>query len=132
MTMHQFGEVESDFTPLTKAFNDRRKDSPMPVLLELVKKIHDSQKDLDDRLTRHMTDETSELAMAVAKLMREAFPEGDPEGHRRHHELVIKRAEEQAAFWKEMRIAGGKWLGLGILTFIAGAAWTAFLNGPHK
>jgi len=132
MTMHQFGEDDSDFAPLADSFNDRRKDSPMPVLLELVRQVHESQKNLDKRLTRHMTDETNELALAVSKLMREAFPEGDPEGHRRHHELVIKQAEEKAKFWQEMRVAGAKWLGLGVLTFLAGAAWTAFLNGPHK
>lgn len=104
----------------------------MPVLLELVKQVHASQKDLDARLTKHMTDETHDLAVAVTKLMQDAFPAGDPEGHRRHHELVIQQAEEKAKFWQEMRIAGAKWLGLGILTFLAGAAWTAFLNGPHK
>jgi hypothetical protein len=112
-------------------FLDRRQDSPMPVLLELVKKIHDSQKNLDARLTQHMTEETSELAMAVAKIMKDAFPEGDPLGHRLHHELVIKQAEEKAQFWAEMRIAAGKWLGLGILVFLLTAAWGQFLKGPH-
>ena len=103
----------------------------MPVLLALVQKVHESQQELDAKLTRHMTDETDELAQAITKLMKEAFPEGDPDGHRRHHELVILREEEKAKFWHEMRIAAAKWAGLGLLTFIAGAAWTKLLAGPH-
>ena len=131
MTMHNFGDDTSDFTPLADSFNDRRKDSPMPVILELVKQIHTSQKKLDEKLTRHMTDETDELAQAIARLMADAFPESDPSGHRLHHELVIRQAEEKAKFWAEMRVAAAKWLGLGVLTFLAGAAWTQFLKGPH-
>lgn len=103
----------------------------MPVLLELVKQVHASQKALDLKLTHHMTDETEELAQAIAKLMREAFPEGDPDGHRRHHELVIQREEERAQFWHEMRVAAAKWAGLGVLGFLVAAAWTQFLKGPH-
>ena len=47
MTMHNHYEETSGFTPLANEFNDRRKDSPMPVLLELVKQVHASQKKLD-------------------------------------------------------------------------------------
>ena len=131
MTMHNFAEDTSGFTPLADSFNDRRKDSPMPVILELVKQVHASQKELDRKLTRHMTDETDELAQAIARLMADAFPESDPSGHRLHHELVIKQAEEKAKFWQEMRVAAAKWAGLGLLTFLVGAAWTTFLKGPH-
>lgn len=102
----------------------------MPVLLELVRQVHASQKALDKKLTHHIEEETDELARAIAKLLAEAFPEADPSGHRRHHELVIQQAEEKAKFWGEMRVAAAKWLGLGVLTFLAGAAWTQFLRGP--
>jgi hypothetical protein len=133
MTMHNFhDDDDSDFTPLAESFLERRKGSPMPVILELLRQVHESQKQLDKKLSQHMTDETDELTQAVAKLMMEAFPESDPLGHRAYHEASIKRAEDQAKFWHEMRVAGAKWLGLGVLTFLAGAAWTAFLNGPHK
>ena len=132
MTMHQFHDDRtSDFNPLAAEFNDRRKDSPMPVLLELVKQVHASQKDLEKKLTRHMTDETDELAAAIARLMADAFPESDPSGHRLHHELVIKQAEEKAKFWAEMRMAAAKWAGLGLLGFLATAIWTQVLKGPH-
>jgi hypothetical protein len=123
--------MTSDFAALTAEFTDRRKESPMPVILELVKQIHESQKELDKKLTAHMTNETTELAEAITRLMSEAFPAGDPEGHRHHHELVIKRAEESAKFWGEMRIAAGKWIGLGVLGFLVTAAWQTFLKGPH-
>jgi len=133
MTMHNFHQEEggSGFTPLVSQFNDRRKDSPMPVLLALVQKVHESQKELDRKLTKHMTEETDELAKAITKLMAEAFPEGDPDGHRRHHELVIQQAEERAKFWHEMRLAVAKWAGLGVLSFLVVAAWNKFLQGPH-
>jgi hypothetical protein len=123
--------MSSDFTPLAEAFSDRRKDSPMPVLLELVKQVHDSQKALDVKLTAHMMNETGELAEAITKLMSEAFPAGDPDGHRRHHELVIQQAEERAKFWQEMRVAAAKWAGLAVLSFLVIAAWQQFLKGPQ-
>jgi len=116
---------ESDFAILSGEFSDRRRDSPMPVILELLRRVHESQKDLDARLTVHMSEETDELAQAVAKLMAEAFPESDPSGHRLHHELVIKQAEEKAKFWQEMRIAAAKWAGLGLLAFLASAVFVA-------
>ena len=116
---------ESDFAILSGEFSDRRRDSPMPVILELLRRVHESQKDLDARLTVHMSEETDELAQAVAKLMAEAFPESDPSGHKLHHELVIKQAEEKAKFWQEMRIAAAKWAGLGLLAFLASAVFVA-------
>jgi hypothetical protein len=118
-------EDDSDFSVLTAEFSDRRRDSPMPVILELVTQIHKSQKALDDKLTHHMVNETQELAEAIAILMKSAFPEGDPDGHRRHHELVIKQAEEKAKFWHEMRVAAAKWAGLGLLAFLASAIFVA-------
>ena len=125
MTIHNHhADESSDFTPLAKTFKDRRQDSPMPVLLELVKQVHESQKTLEAKVTNHMTNETAELASAITKLMKDAFPEGDPDGHRRHHELVIQREEERAKFWQEMRIAGGKWAGLGVLGLLATLVWT--------
>lgn len=128
--MTDLNTSDSDFAALSAEFTDRRRDSPMPVILELLRQVHVSQKALDAKLTEHMTMETTELAESIAQLMSAAFPEGDPEGHRLHHELLIKQAEERAKFWQEMRIAGAKWLGLGVLTFLAGAAWTSFLKGP--
>jgi hypothetical protein len=101
-------------------------------LLELVRIIHDNQLLIDAKLTRHMDTETEELAEAITRLMADAFPAGDPSGHRRHHELVIKQAEERAAFWRVMRIEIGKWGLIGFLGWAVFALWQALLNGPHK
>ena len=111
--------------------SDRRGSDYMQTVLSLLNRIHDSHVELDKKLTKHMTEETDELAKAITKLMGDAFPEGDPDGHRRHHELVIKQAEEKAKFWSEMRVAAAKWAGLGLLAFAATSMWTNFLKGPH-
>ena len=123
---------ESDFTPLVRRFNDRRQGSPMPILLELVKQIHESQKILDKKLTDHMAKESDELAQAVRKILDDSFPEGDPAGHRRYHEASIAKAEAEAKFWQEMRLAATKWAGLGALGFVATALWVAFKAEVHK
>ena len=86
-------------------------------ILELVRVIHDNQVEMDRKLTRHMEVETEELAEAITRLMADAFPAGDPGGHRRHHELVIKQAEERAAFWRTLRIEIAKW---GLVGFLDG------------
>ena len=86
----------------------------------------------DTRLSQHMHDETLELAEAIVKLMLRAFPEGDPDGHKRHHEAVIKAAEEKAEFWKSMRKKVTEWGLVGVLGWAAFALWAAFLKGPVK
>jgi hypothetical protein len=104
----------------------------MPVLLELVKQIHESQKALDQKLTDHLAQETEALAVAVKKLLQDSFPEGDAAGHKRAHEAQIEAASERAKFWHEMRLAAAKWAGLGLLGFIATALWIAFKTEVHK
>jgi hypothetical protein len=62
--------------------------------------------------------------------MSKAFPAGDPQGHRAHHEAVIKKAEESAQFWKTMRVELGKWGLLCFVGFMLIAGWKHFLEGP--
>lgn len=109
------------------------------VLLTLVQNVHDDIKtihgdikSLDIRLTKHMTDETMELAQEISKLMAAAFPEGDPTGHRKHHEAVIAKAEARAAFWRKMLEEITKYGLIGLIGWLALTAWSAFLQGPHK
>jgi hypothetical protein len=120
-------DQSSDYAALAPEFNDRRRDSPMQ-LLHLVQRIDRNQVKMDEKLSKHMATETHELAEAITKLMADAFPLGDPGGHRRHHELVIKQAEERAKFWQEMRIAGAKWAGVGALGLLAGLIWTGAMT----
>ncbi len=109
------------------------------LLLAMVRDVHSDVKDLhttitalDTRLTKHMTDETLELAQEISKLMASAFPEGDPTGHRKHHEAVIAKAEARATFWRKMAEEITKYGLIGFLGWLAVTAWQAFLQGPHK
>lgn len=99
---------------------------------EDIKTVHRNVKSLDSRLSKHMTEETMELAQEISKLMAAAFPEGDPSGHRKHHEAVIANAEARAAFWRKMLDEITKWGLFGVLGWLASVAWSAFLQGPHK
>lgn len=117
---------------MTEEFIERRKTDQMQVILQLVQQIHDNQIAMDAKLTKHMTEETKELAEAIKKLMDDSFPDGDPSGHRRAHEVRIKREEERAEFWKKMRLELGKWGLLGLVGWLVVVAWQAFLQGPHK
>jgi hypothetical protein len=111
---------------------------PVSEVTVLIHLLHDDIKTvkscvatLDGRLSKHMTDETLELAEAIATIMNKSFPEGDPHGHRRHHELSIKAAEDKAAFWKKMRDEISKYGLIGIIGWVAFVAWAAFVKGPR-
>jgi len=116
---------------MTPPLNEDRRSND-PILMTLIQQIHDSQMALDKKLSEHMISEPVEIGEKIAGLMQAAFPEGDPEGHRRHHELVIAQAEEKAEFWKAMRKEIGKWGLIGVLSFIVVAIWHSFLQGPPK
>lgn len=118
-------------------FPERRAETS--ALLALVQTVHDDVKnlhtninDLNNRLTAHMTDETMELAREISKMMADAFPEGDPKGHRKHHEAVIAKAEARAAFWKKMLEEISKYGLLGFFGWLVTLAWSGFVQGPHK
>jgi len=118
--------------------SDRRSNDDKAVITlvqivhETIIKLDGTVKSLDTKLSKHMTEETHELATAITSLMREAFPEGDPDGHRRHHELVIKQAEARAKFWEKMRDALVQYGLLGFVGWAGYAVWKAFLMGPIK
>jgi len=110
-----------------------------PELLMLVQQIHESQMQLqasqdalNDKLTAHMTEEAQELASAIERLMSDAFPAGDPAGHKRYHEAFIQQAEDKAEFWKKMRLELAKWGLLGFLGWAVVTLWQAFLHGPSR
>lgn len=107
---------------------DRR--STTPELLMLVEQIHKNQVALTEKLTTHMNAETHELAEAITSLMKEAFPDGDPDGHRRRHELELEELKEKTEFWKKMRLALAQWGLIGFVGWLFITGWNAFLLGP--
>ena len=112
------------------AGGDRRVEAEA-VLLH-IQELQLSVKELKSQMTYHHEIFRGEVEKSVEKVYVSAFPDGDPTGHRRHHELVIQREEERIAFWHEMRMAAAKWAGLGILGFLAAAVWIAIKTEAHK
>jgi hypothetical protein len=50
--------------------------------------------------------------------LAKGFPDGDPDGHRRAHEALIKRAEAKARFYEDLRgelAKKGLWALIGLL-----------------
>jgi len=78
-------------------------------IIMLLKVVHDKIETMDTKLTQHIHDETLSLAEEIASLMIKSFPEGDPDGHRKYHELSLKRAKASADFWEKMRFEISKW-----------------------
>ena len=108
--------------------SDRRnQDALLSMLATLLKE----QREMDAKLTKHIADEAIDFERMVASAMALAYPSGDAAGHRKHHEALITLAEEQAEFWKKMRLSVATWGILGILGFIAVSTWTHFLKGPQ-
>lgn len=104
------------------------------VMLTLVRQMDASVRDLNAKLTEHIVLEASMTSKLVNELLVRSFPDGDPDGHRRHHEAVIKAAEARAEFWSKMRYDLVKW---GLLAFLGwGIAqvgimvWKVLLAGP--
>jgi hypothetical protein len=122
-------EFEQDFAA-TQGPIDRRADNQ--ALFILVRAMHTDVNSLRADLKQHMTSETTELAEAVAELLKRSFPDGDPDGHRRHHEASIAAAEAKAAFWEKMRFEITRWGLVGVLGWLAIIAWRGFLAGPVK
>ena len=105
---------------------------PSAALLHLIESLQISVHKLGGEMRRHFEERDLRRDELIATLMSEAFPAGDHEGHRRHHELVIKLAEEKAAFWKKMKEELVKYGLFGFLGWAVFALWAAFLSGPHK
>lgn len=80
---------------------------------------------LEERLMMHMDIKFAQLH----RLITDAFPNGDPHGHRAYHELQIKQADG----WDKIKgevvskfLTGGLWIAAGWLAF---AVWQAFKEG---
>jgi hypothetical protein len=80
---------------------------------------------------RHLVDSITAF-MGRAELLFDAFPEQDPNGHRRAHEEWVKEAAAKAEFWQTMKKELAKYGLLGLAGWVAFQLWTAFLHGPQK
>lgn len=106
---------------MSETLQDRRKPDPqiefLTSILQSVQGLHAKIADLEDlrysigTLTNtvedHIADENS--------ICKAAFPSGDPDGHRRYHEALLKKAENEAELVME---AKKKLVGLGIPAII--------------
>lgn len=110
------------------AVNQRANDR---AILLLVEQVHQKVHDMDDRLTKHMTEETLELAEEISKLMCRAFPSADPDGHRAAHEAQMRAISDRADFWKKMLFELSKFGLLGFIAWAGLALWRNFLQGPQ-
>lgn len=90
---------------------------------------------LTEAMTRNakkMEELEQRVDATISEAIASAVPEGDVDGHRRHHEALIKKAEESAEFWSKMRIELSKAGLLGFCAWALYALWNAFLLGPKK
>lgn len=59
----------------------------------------------------------------VSSLLK-AFPNEDPISHRMYHEAVMRAAEEQEKFWRDLRLDMAKKSIWGVVTILVGLALT--------
>jgi hypothetical protein len=100
---------------------------------ELIAAIGSLKSDLDQRhgeniLAQAVTDAKVVEAIRGIDELRKAFPDGDPDGHRRYHESIIRRNEAREKFYQELRGELAK-KGLWALVIAAGTGlwWLANL-----
>lgn len=92
---------------------EERRKSPSSALVLMVQQIHEDVNALDGKLTVALSEHKKEMR----EMLENAFPGGDADGHRRHHEAAIMAAEKRANFWSTMHMELAKW---GLVGF---AAW---------
>jgi len=101
---------------------ERRKDD---AILLHIKELQAAVKELSAKMNYHHAIFREEVEKSVEHVYQRSFPDGDPEGHRAHHELVIKREEKRLAFWTKMQEEVTKWGSL-----VYSASWRS-LHGKH-
>lgn len=112
-------------------FADRRKPPESEILIGMVERLMERMDRYDERLTEHMENEVVEMQAMLDNALNNAFPEGDADGHKRHHEALIKRAEASAEFWAKMKLEITKYGLFGFLGWAGYYLWQAFLKGPR-
>lgn len=108
-------------------FIERRKDASQ-AMLELMSALKVQVHQLNTNVESYRQEQKDDLEAAMIR----AFPDGDPEGHRRHHEAVIRAAEARAEFWTKMRFELFRWGLFGFVGWAALQLWKAFVQGPQQ
>ena len=98
------------------------------IVLGIVQQINDMHTDLKN----HIKDEQEDIALAVANIVTRSFPDGDPEGHKRHHEAVIKQQEAKADLYSFLLKEGLKYGLITCLCWIGYSIWQGFILGIRK
>lgn len=97
-------------------------DTVLQAILDSVGGLRTEIQQIQTKLDEHVKDEDDRYLRA--------FPDGDLDGHRRAHAAQIRRAEEQAEFWRKMRIKIGEmtvWAMLVCLAAIVAYYWNGHM-----
>jgi hypothetical protein len=90
--------------------------------------IEDSNAKHTENVTRaEVTDKKVDEAIRRIDDLHKAFPGGDWEGHRRYHEAIIRKMEDRAQFYKDLRNELAK-KGLWALLVMLGIALWAYVK----
>jgi hypothetical protein len=113
---------------------ERRTRSDCPVVTEsqialmIEEEVERRLSKFEDKLMLHLDAKFAQMH----RLISDAFPGGDPHGHRMYHELQIKQSDG----WDKIKgeiiskfLTGGLWLAAGWLAF---AVWQAFKSEVTK
>ncbi len=106
-----------------------RRQNADTALLQLIQQIHDNQIALDVKVSAHINEEPSKIAEAVAKLIKDAFPDGDLSLHKEEHKANIARAKAKAEFWNGIARGAATWGAVGLLGWLAMVVWQALKQG---
>lgn len=96
---------------------EERRNSNNSVLYELVSELSRKVDNLfaEHRAVRTIIEDHMKGEDHLLKEFKNAFPDGDPQGHRAYHDAVIKELERKARFRDaviEKSLAGLVWMGL--------------------
>lgn len=105
-----------------------------------IRALVDAVDRLRDEISQRHTENTSTLEVMEDKVnvlidrvddIARGFPNDDPDGHRRAHEALIKKAEERAALYRAVReelIKKGVWAMVLMLAGLLGSALLLFIR----
>lgn len=95
---------------------------------EVVDAINGLKDDLDQRHNENIgraavTDRKVDEAIRRIDDLHKAFPGGDWDAHRRYHEAIIRKMEDRAQFYRDLRTELAKKGAWAVLGMLAIAVW---------